>query len=135
MQTFYATKFFCNPFLQTQNMKTSRGPTPKCYTFLETSHDPQLESQLRCQNFANFLQPIFANPEYEIFQRSNFWKSLMTPNLNPNSDANFLCNQIFLQPHLTFPFPLPLSLNPYTFYPYPFYPYPFTLVATLLTPV
>ena len=50
-------QIFCNPFLQTHNMKTSRGPTPKCYTFLETSHDPQLKSQIRCQNFANFFYP------------------------------------------------------------------------------
>ena len=40
----------------------SRGPTTKCYTFLETSHDPRLRSQLRCKNFAIFLQPYFANP-------------------------------------------------------------------------
>ena len=33
-------QIFGYPFLQIQNMKTSRGPTPKCYTFLETSHDP-----------------------------------------------------------------------------------------------
>ena len=44
---------------------TSRGPTTKCYTFLETSHDPCLRSQLRCKIFANFLQPYFANPQYE----------------------------------------------------------------------
>ena len=38
---------------------TSRGPTPKCYTFLETSHDPRLGWTLRSKNFANFLQPVF----------------------------------------------------------------------------
>ena len=38
---------------------TSRGPTPKCYTFLETSHDPRLGSKLRCKNFANFFATLF----------------------------------------------------------------------------
>ena len=33
-------QIFCNPVLQTQNMKTSRGTTPMCYTFLENSYDP-----------------------------------------------------------------------------------------------
>ena len=37
---------------------TSRGPTPKCYTFLETSHDPQLGSKLRCKNFAHFFATL-----------------------------------------------------------------------------
>ena len=40
-------------FLQPHTMNTSRGPTPKCYNFLETSHDPQLGSKLRCKNLAN----------------------------------------------------------------------------------
>ena len=47
MQIIY--KFFCNPFLQTLYILTSRRPTTKCYTFLETSHDPRLGSQLRCK--------------------------------------------------------------------------------------
>ena len=41
---------------------TSRGPTTKCYTFLETSHDPWLRSQLRCKNFANFFATLFCKP-------------------------------------------------------------------------
>ena len=41
---------------------TSRGPIIKCYTFLETSHDPQLGSQLRCKNFANFFATLFCKP-------------------------------------------------------------------------
>ena len=45
---------------------TSRGPTIKCYTFLETSHDPRLGSQLRCKYFANF----FATPFCKLFLRS-----------------------------------------------------------------
>ena len=46
-----------------------------------------------------FLQPNFANPHYENFQRSYspsvipFWKPLMTPDLDLNSDAKIL--QIF----------------------------------------
>ena len=40
---------------------TSRGPTPKCYTFLETSHDPRLRSKLRCKNFANFFATLLCN--------------------------------------------------------------------------
>ena len=55
---------------------TSRGPTTKCYTFLETSHDSWLGSQLECKTFANFLQPYFATPQYEHFKNSLlFWKS------------------------------------------------------------
>ena len=41
---------------------TSRGPMTKCYTFLETSLDLRLESQLRCKNFANFFATLFCNP-------------------------------------------------------------------------
>ena len=49
---------------------TSRGPTPKYYTFLETSHDPLLESQLRCKNFANFFcNPFLQLQNFENFQR------------------------------------------------------------------
>ena len=50
-------QIFLHPFLQTQNMKTSRGPTPKCYTFLETSHDPNLN----LNSDAKILR-IFCNP-------------------------------------------------------------------------
>ena len=53
---------FCNPFLQIQNMKTSLDPTPKCYTFLKTSNNPQLESQLRSKILQIFLLPIFCKP-------------------------------------------------------------------------
>ena len=60
MQKF--CKFFCNPILQIHTMKTSRGPTSKCYTFMETSHDPWLKSQLRCKNFANFFATQFCKP-------------------------------------------------------------------------
>ena len=38
---------------------TSRGPTPKGYTFLETSHEPWLRSKLRCKNFAHFFATLF----------------------------------------------------------------------------
>ena len=38
---------------------TTKGPTPKCYTFLETSHNPPLGSKLRCKKFAHFLQSNF----------------------------------------------------------------------------
>ena len=62
-------QIFCNPILQTHKINTFRGPTTKCYTFLETLHDPQLESQLRCKNLQIFLQPYFATPEYVNFQR------------------------------------------------------------------
>ena len=41
---------------------TSRGPTTKCYTFLETSHDPQLRSLVKCQKFANFFATLFCKP-------------------------------------------------------------------------
>ena len=54
-------QIFLQPIFANQNMKMSSCPTPKCYTFLETSHDPQVESQPRCQNLEIFLQPIFAN--------------------------------------------------------------------------
>ena len=39
---------------------TSRGPTIKCHTFLETSHDPLLELQLIGKNLANFCK-VFCN--------------------------------------------------------------------------
>ena len=57
---------------------TSRGPTTKCYTFLETSHQPQLGSKLRCKYFANFfLQLYFANliknPKYKTICKTILW--------------------------------------------------------------
>ena len=64
-------QIFGIPILQTQNMKTSRGPTPKCYTFLETSHNPQLESQLRCQNFAIFLATHLLTSPSDVTDRSD----------------------------------------------------------------
>ena len=103
---FFAT-LFCNPFLQPHHMKASRSPTPKCYTFLETSHDPQLESQLRCKNFATFFATLFCTPSKlslpEVLQPSviPFWKPLMIPNLDPNSDVKIL--QTFLQPYFATP--------------------------------
>ena len=101
-------------------MGTSRSPTSKCYTFLDTSHDPQLRSQLRCKNFANFFATHFSKPR--IWKLPNilstsvipFWKPLTTPILNPNWNAKFSL----------YPFPLPLALDPLT--PIPFTPYPFT---------
>ena len=67
---------------------TSRGPTTKCYTFLETSHDPWLRSQLRCKNFANFFATLFCKPTKltlpEVLPPSviPFWKPLITPDLH-----------------------------------------------------
>ena len=81
---------------------TSRGPTIKCYTFLETSHDPQLGSQLRCKNFANFYANLFCKPTFaklpEVLPTSviPFWKALMTLESDFNSNANILP---FLQPY------------------------------------
>ena len=49
---------------------TSRGHTTKCYTFLETSHDPLQELQLSCKSCANFLQPYFANLQYKDNMKS-----------------------------------------------------------------
>ena len=86
---------------------TSRGPTTKCYNFLETSHDPRLRSQLRCKKFANFFATLFCKPIKltlsEVLPASviPFWKPLMTPDLDPNSDAKIL--QIFLQPYFANP--------------------------------
>ena len=91
--------FFCNPILQPHQIKVCTSPIPKCYSFFETSHDPWLESQLRCRNFASFLQPYFATPLNKSLQKSYprvlylFWKPLMIPDLNPNSDAKI--SQIF----------------------------------------
>ena len=95
-------QIFGIPFLQTQNMKTSRGPTPKCYTFLETSHNPQLESQLRCQNFATFLAThllkirILKLPE------------VLPPNVIPFWNIDLT---LYLITSSHYPFPLPLALN------------------------
>ena len=47
---------------------TSRGPTTKCYTFLETSYDPRLRSQLRCKNFANFFATLFRKLKLSVFR-------------------------------------------------------------------
>ena len=33
-------QIFCNPILQPHQIKVCRSPTPKCYTFLQTSCDP-----------------------------------------------------------------------------------------------
>ena len=39
-------QIFCNPILQTHIMNTSKGPTPKFYTFLETRNlDPNLDAK------------------------------------------------------------------------------------------
>ena len=75
---------------------TSRGPTTKCYTFLETSQDPRLGSKLRCKNFAHFFATLFCNQTLCSLLRDlppsviPFWKPLMTPDLDPNSDAKIL---------------------------------------------
>ena len=67
---------------------TSRCPTTKCYTFLETSHDPQLGSLIWCKFFANFFATLFCKPTkltfLEVLPSSviPFWKPLMTPNLD-----------------------------------------------------
>ena len=93
-------KFFCNPFLQTQNMKTSRDPNPKCHTFLETSHDPLLESQLRWKILQFFLQPHFTNNSKTPPQR--FWNLHLT---------------LFLIPSSLNPLPHTLLTLPFTLYP------------------
>ena len=45
---------------------TSRGPTVKCYTFLDTSYDPLLELQVISKFLQTILQLIFAKRENEI---------------------------------------------------------------------
>ena len=87
---------------------TYRSPTPKCYTFLETSHDRRLGSKLRCTKFEKNFATLFCNqtllsllgdlPPSVIL----FWKPLMTTDLDPKSDAKILhifCNP-FLQTNL-----------------------------------
>ena len=95
---FFAT-LFCNPII----WAFCRSPTTKCYTFLETSHDPQLASQLRCKYFANFFATLFCNPTLwtllQVLPSSviPFWKPLMIPDLDPNSMQKFcklICNPI-----------------------------------------
>ena len=49
-----------------QDMKTFRGPTPECYIFSETSHDPKLKSQIRCKILQIFMQPIFFQPHLTL---------------------------------------------------------------------
>ena len=57
-------KIFCNPILQPGHMKSSRSPTTKCCTFLETSHDPLQGLQLICKFLQIFFcNPFFANPQ------------------------------------------------------------------------
>ena len=79
-------QIFGIPFLQTQNMKTS--------TFLETSHNPQLESQLRCQNLLKIR--ILKLPEVIPPNVIPFWNIDLT--LYPITSS-------------LYPFPLPLALN------------------------
>ena len=64
MQKF--CKFFCNPFLQPNNLNTSRCLTPKCYTFLETSHEPCLGSNLRCKNLQIFCNQFLQTHNMNI---------------------------------------------------------------------
>ena len=64
MQKF--CKFFGNPILQTHKISTFIGPTTKCYTFLESSHDPWLRSNLICKILQIFLQPYFANNQVKV---------------------------------------------------------------------
>ena len=94
---------FCNQFLQTQNMETSRGPTLKCYTFSETSHDPKLKSQLRCKIMQFFLQPHYTN----------------TPNVIPFWNIDLT---LYLKSSSLYPFTLPLPLKPLHLNPIPFTP-------------
>ena len=63
-------QIFLQPIFANLEYKTSRDPTPKCYTFLETSHDPQIESQLRCKrNLHIFCNQLFLEPSSKHFQR------------------------------------------------------------------
>ena len=50
---------------------TSRGPTPKCYTFLESSHDPRLGSKLRGKNFAPNSKLKTQNSKLREFENTN----------------------------------------------------------------
>ena len=65
----------------------------------ETFHDPQFESQLKCQIFANFWHPIFANPEYENFQKCY---TFLETSHNPQLESQLRCQNfaIFLATHL-----------------------------------
>ena len=56
---------------------TSWGPTTKCYTFLETSHYPQLRSQLRCKNCAT-LDFVKSSPILNFPKYNNIYSSLGT---------------------------------------------------------
>ena len=107
---------FCNPFLQTQSVKTSRDPTPKCHTFLKTSCDPQLESQLKCK-----ILQIFCNQILQPHNRNTFKDPKVIPFWN-------LDLTLYLIPSSLYPCPLTLALNltqlhlsPYPFYPLPIY--------------
>ena len=62
---------------------TSRCLITKCYTFLETSHVPQLGSPLRCKNFANFFATLFCKPLLSLLE--NLPTSVF---MNPNLDHN-----------------------------------------------
>ena len=92
-----------DPILQLYNLNSSIHPTIKCYTFLETSHEPLQGLQLICKFFAIFFVIQFCNqaiwnlPEVLPPSVIPFWKPLMTLYKDCNSFANFL--QIFLQPN------------------------------------
>ena len=108
-------QIFCNPFLQTQNMKTSRGLTPKCYTFLETSHDPKFKSQHGCKILHIFSQPFFCNTSIDPIKTVPQILYLF----------EILTLTLFLIPVLLYPFPLPLAHNP-LHTPFSLYLIPFT---------
>ena len=64
---------------------TSRGPIVKCYTFLETSHDPLLELQVISNFFLKFeiMQPLPIRKDlnkYKHFQ--GFFLSQTSPSKN-----------------------------------------------------
>ena len=55
----------------TQNFwSTSRVPTTKCYTFLETSHGLRPKSQLRWKIFATFCNPIWQTQSLKTSESS-----------------------------------------------------------------
>ena len=83
----------CQPYNRlchtTRNFSsTSRGPTTKCYTFLETSYHPELGSQLRCKYFANFFAILFCKPIEEVLPPCVIYTFLETPHdLHPESQV------------------------------------------------
>ena len=93
-------QIFCNPFLQTQSMKTSRDCTPSVIPFWK----PPMTPNWNPNSDAKFLQPHYTHT-YKDPKGYNFLKSWPYP-----------------LTHTLLTLPLPLTISPPTPYPYPFYP-------------